>query len=217
MGLDVSKQTGTAYHPIFLKILEDIPGGLTLRTNRIPSTTKEIKKGALLSRVIATLGSTLASAGMYDLIKTAKLAVSLQSANISTLRVYDNQEFKIGEYIGAALSASGAGSAFAISGITKGGGGTGIDLILSATGFSGGTLDKLAMLQECAANDSSYAPLYVADAILRDNVQVRESDLTTLNNVACGVVVRGTVNESLAAYFVTAADKTALTSRVRWV
>lgn len=210
MSLQITTKTDTQYHPIFLHILEDIPGGLTLLTDRIPSATKEIKKGALLSRVIVTLGTTLTSAGMYRLVKTAMLKTDYATNDCPTLHVYSNHEFKVGEYIGA-VQLGGTGSTNSIASISRGIGGPGTDaIILNSGGYSTGTLDALAMLHECIQNDSSYAPLYTAQAILRNNVQVREADLTTLDNITAGVVIRGTVNERLMPYFVTAADKASL-------
>lgn len=211
MSLQVKTKTDVQYHPIFLQILEDIPGGITLDTDRIPTATTEIKKGALLSRIITTLGTTLTSAGIYRLVKTTKLQVDYATANCVTLVVYSNQEFKVGEIIGAARLFGDAGSGNVISAINKGATGVGTDeLILSGGGFSAGTLDKLAILHEVSALDSSMAPLYTAQAILRDNVQVREADLTTLDNITSGAVIRATVNERLMPYFVSVADKASL-------
>lgn len=209
MSLQVTSKTDTQYHPIFLKILEDVPGGITLKTARIPSGTKEIAKGALLARV--TLGVTVTSAGMYRLVKTAGLKGEYSTGNCITLHVYPNHEFKVGEFIGSARLFGDAGSSQAISAINKASGGANTDdIILSNEGFSAGTIDALGVLHETIASNSSMAPLYTAQAILRNTVQVREADLTTLNNIWAGVVIRGTVNESLMAYFVTDADRASL-------
>ncbi len=205
MSLDVKTETGTKRDPVFKLILEDIRGGITFLVDRIPTATKEIAKGALLYKVTAA-----ASLGQYRLIKTAKLVVPLGTVNVSTLQVYTNQEFKVGEYIGAP---SAAGSAVSITAITKL---PSTDLILTVAGFSAAVVASGVVLMEGSANNTSYAPLYAASVILRQSVQVRESDLTTLRNVHAGAVVRGTVNEATAAYFVTSADKTALTDRIRW-
>lgn len=212
MSLQLSTKTDKQYHPVFLGILEDIPGGITLLTDRIPLATTEIKKGALLHSIISTLGSTLASTGIYRLVKTAKVAFGCTSANMITIAVYSNNEFKVGEFIGKEGSFTGV----TIRVLTKGAitdhvvlgdaGGVGI----GSTGVVSGTI-----LEE-KTSATVQTELYAADVILRATLQVRETDLTTLQNIFGAAVVRGTVNESLLPYFVTATDKTALTSRVRW-
>ncbi len=44
MSLQVTKESGSIYDPVFLKILEDIPGGVTVKTDRFPTDTKELKR-----------------------------------------------------------------------------------------------------------------------------------------------------------------------------
>ena len=60
------------------------------------------------------------------------------------------------------------------------------------------------------------ARLFDPDAILKNNIRVREDDLTTLYNVTAGAVVRGTVDESCLPYSVSTRDKTKLTARIRF-
>lgn len=210
MSLQISTKTDKQYHPVFLKILEDIPGGITLLTDRIPLATTEIKKGALLHSIISTLGSTLASTGIYRLVKTAKISDYKKSA--VTLSVLTNHEFKVGEFIGI----EGAFTGVTIVTITKG---VTTDQMLFLAGGKGlGSLDAVITgnILEQKTSATVQTELYAADVILRATLQVRETDLTTLQNIFGAAVVRGTVNESLLPYFVTATDKTALTSRVRW-
>ena len=199
MSLQITKTEGTVYNPVFLKILEDIPGGITLKTDRMPSGTEEIRFGALLNADTTT-------AGLYNLVKTGKLNAALAS-DATIMSVYNNHEFTTGEYITFA-AASGA-SIVSITASTST-----LDVIVIAHQLTT-ALASGSVVYEAAAGGSS-AALYTANAILRDSVQVRDADLTTLQNVTAGAVVRGTVDESGLPYFVTDADKTALTDRIRF-
>lgn len=200
MSLQVSKETGVVYDPVFLKILEDIPGGVTLKTNRFPTATKEIKKGALLNADATT-------AGLYNLIKTAKV---IHTVAINTNLMYwdPRHEFKVGEYVNY-----GAASAASIVSITESGV-VSVAVVLAHT--LGIAIPNAAVLYEAASSGTTLAR-YAASAILRDTVEVRRDGVTTLlDNVFAAGVVRGTVDESELPYFVTAVDKTALTARIRF-
>lgn len=91
MDLQVRKETETQYHPLFLKILEDIPGGITLVSADLKTVTEEIKAGALLSEDSST-------AGKFHLVKTAKVYEAL-AASGTALKVLKAHEFKVGEFI----------------------------------------------------------------------------------------------------------------------
>ena len=197
----------TAYHPIFLSILEDIPGGIVLNTDRIPSATKEIKKGALLHAI-----ATAASLGEYRLCKTAKLYVNIDTSAVVTIIVYTAHELKVGESIGAEGNHSGA----TIAAITKGAVTDRIVFTAGGGGLNCGSIASARILVEKQLGAGVTLLKYSAEAILKQTVKVRDSDLTTLYNVACAAVVRGTVNESILPYYVTSYDKTALTDRIRW-
>jgi len=208
MSLGIKKETDVGFNPVFLSILEDIPGGITLKTNRIPASTKIIKAGALIS-------VDSSPAGLYNLVKTAKLKKNIGAATCVTLYVYPTQEFQTGEFVGI----QGRGTACTIASITKGSGGPGTDVIILTAG-SGGlhtTVATNTILEECsAAAHTGAAVKYAATAILKNTIVVRNDDLSTKQNVCAAAIVRGTVNESLLPYAVTNADKTALTARVRF-
>ena len=198
MSLQVSKKSGTLYHPVFLDILNDIPGGITLKTNRFPTTTDEIKKGAMLN-------ASASSVGLYNLVKTAKVKSTITGVTIS---VYPQHEFVVGDFIGI----PGKGTAATIDTITKG---TGTDIILLPS--SVGVCATNTILRECgAAVNTGAAVLYDTDAILRDTVKVRDDDDVLLDNVFAGAVVRAEVDESMLPYFVTDQQKTDLTARIRF-
>ena len=208
MSLGIKKESGVQYNPVFLAILEDIPGGGTLKTNRIPAATQIIKAGALVNADASTVG-------LFNLVKTAKLKRTLGTSACVTIYVYPTQEFIVGEYIGI----QGRGSAATIAAITKASGGAGTDSIVFTAG--GGGLNATAItgtiIEECSAAATTGAAVkYAATGILRNTTRVRNTDLSTKQNVDISIVVRGTVNESALPYDVTDADKTALTDRVRF-
>ena len=197
MSLQIIKETGVVYDPVFLKILEDIPGGVTIRTNRFPTATKELKKGTLLSADATSLG-------LYDIIKTVKLTAAAES-DVTIMQIEPTDHlFKVGEFIhifgaSAGTIARVSTTALALSGVQA--------HLVTPTG---------TVLYETATIATSVA-LHAADAFLRNNIEVRRGGVETLlDNLFAGAVVRGTVDESELPYFVTSTDKTALTARIRF-
>ncbi|MCK4297867.1 MAG: hypothetical protein KAX28_14575 [Candidatus Marinimicrobia bacterium] len=197
MSLQIIKDTGVAYDPVFLKILEDIPGGVTVKTNRFPTDTKEIKKGTLLNADAST-------AGLYNVIKSVRLTAAYAS-NVTAMAVEAPHLFKVGEYIHIYGVTAGTISRVAATGI--------VCAAIAHAAVASGTV----LAEAVAAATTDYAVKYAASAVLRDTIEVRKPGVATLSaNVFAGAVVRGTVDESELPYFVTDADKTALTARVRF-
>ena len=196
MSLQIKKESGVVYDPVFLKILEDIPGGVTVKTDRFPDTTKEIKKGALLNAD--------ASVGLYNIIKTVKTTAEGVSAATVLAIIPTDHLFKVGEYIflwGATASTITRVSTTAIAVVQT---------------LDSGMVVSGAVLYETATIATATA-LYDADAVLRDTIEVRKGGVTTLlDNIFAGAVVRGTVDESELPYFVTSQHKTDLTARIRF-
>ncbi len=94
MSLQIKKEDGVVYDPVFLQIMTEIPGGITIRTldDRFPTTTKEIKKGALLN-------ADLTSLGLYNVIKTVRLThPGVTNTTILAIEPTDHL-FKVGENI----------------------------------------------------------------------------------------------------------------------
>jgi len=82
---------GTQKKPLFKIILEDVPGGITLKTSELKSGTEDIEAGALLSEDPTT-------AGLFHLVKTAQVYEELAAAGTS-LKVKKAHQFKVGEFI----------------------------------------------------------------------------------------------------------------------
>lgn len=218
MSLQVISATETQYDPVFLKILEDIPGGVTIRTNRIPTTTKSLSPGT-------PLNADTTSVGLYNIVKTALLKRAITTSACVTIYVYgsdlpnaEGQEFIVGEWI----TIDGRGSSATIASISRGArtNGIGTDTIIFTAGGGGlnATAAALTKLAEASAAAITAAALkYTANCLLRDTVQVRLSSGYTLQNIMAGAVVRGTVDESCMPYTSpTEAVKTPLTARIRF-
>ena len=201
MSLQILSQDGSKYDPVFLKILEDIPGGVTVKTNRFKTVTTEIKKGALLN-------VSAASVGLVNLVKNARLAHAVLGDTSATLFYIDNpHEFKVGD----ALAYRSYGSAASIIYITEGS----VSAAIVVNGSIGAMSSGATLFQAAAAAAS--VQKYFPNAILRNTIQIRKDGVTTLlDNIFAGAVVRGTVDESELPYFVTAADKVSLTDRIRF-
>jgi len=196
MSLQVNKESGSIYDPVFLKILEDIPGGVTVKTDRFPTDTKEIKKGALLNADATTLG-------LYNVLKTVRLTADFLAAG-TAMAVEAPHLFKLGEFIHIYGVTAGTITRVASTAIV-------CAARAHATVTSGTILDEAN-----AAATTDYAIKYAANAVLRDTIKVRDDEGTLLDNIFAGAVVRGTCDESELPYFVTAADKVSLTDRIRF-
>ena len=204
-NLDIVKDTETQYHPVFISIMEDIPGGGTLKNSEAPSDVTVIGAGTLVAEISAT-------AGLYNIVKSQK-STSTQAA-ITTITLVASSAykglFKVGEFIGV----YGKATLSTISSVTRTAAGT--DTIITGTGI--GTLTTAAIVIEGAAAATVVAAeqtgRYTAMGMIRSNTRVRDDDFTTLNNVSIGIVVRGSVNESILPYDVDAGQQTNLTSRL---
>jgi len=198
MNLQINKEDGVVYDPVFLKILEDIPGGVTVKTDRFPDAITEIKKGALLNADATT-------AGLYNIIKTLRAtAAGVSGATVLAIEPTDHL-FKVGEFIylwGITASTITRVSATAIA-FTQ-------TLLNTAGSVASG-----AVLYETATVATATAK-YAANAVLRDTIKVRDEEGNLLDNLSAGAVVRGTVDESELPYFVSGQQKTDLTARIRF-
>lgn len=198
MSLQINKESGVKYDPIFLKIIEDIPGGVTFVPGDLKSATVEVKAGA----VIGEDGST----ELWHLVKTAVVQTEVAGAAI-TVQVEKNHEFKVEDFItnGAVSTAitviDDSNSAFDTITITA-------------------TLDATVAVPIGTVlyqgTDAGVTPKYPADAILRDTAEVKDEKGNLLGNIFAGAVVRGTVDESELPYSVTDGQKVSLTDRIRF-
>jgi hypothetical protein len=219
MGLQVIKETEKQYNPVFLTILEDIAGGVTISQTRTPSTTKFLFPGT-------PLAASASSVGLYNIVKTAKLKVAITTSACVTIYVYSSDlpnapghNFKVGEY----MMLDGKASACTIASITIGAktSGVGTDTIIFTAGGGGFNSDTIAkgrlILEATADVTTGAAAKFDAVCLLRDAVRVRLESGYTLQNIIAGAVVRGTVDEStMPVACPNEAVKTPLTARMRF-
>jgi hypothetical protein len=219
MGLQVIKESETKYNPVFLSILEDVVGGVTISTTRIPSTTKFLFPGT-------PLAASASSVGLYNIVKTAKLKCAIDTAACVTCYVYSStlpnapgQNFKVGEWV----MLDGGGSACTIASITIGTktNGVGTDTIVFTAGGGGFNYASVAtgtLIVEAANDVTTLADAkFDADCILRDAVRVRLESGYTLQNVTAAAVVRGTIDESISSCaYPSDGVKTPITARMRF-
>lgn len=185
-SLEISKDTDTAGKVIFDSILEDWPGGAVLYRSRLKTGTTEIGAGTLL----------YINDGVAQIVKTA---AAITGGSATAIRVGKNHQFKVDEFI---MLTSGA-KAQKITSITTTEATYDTIAIGTSLGSTPGTGDILVeATAETQGTDS--AQKYVANAVLRDTVNVERA------NPTCSGVVRGSVREDAVPYSVHALDKTAL-------
>jgi len=199
MSMRVSTETGVTFNPVFLSILEDIQGGVTIATTELPTNIYRLPRGTLLS--------TTATSKVYQPVKTGK-STSTQAA---ATKIYLTQGvspllFKVGEFIARVGGTTGS----TITAIA-----TSTNTVGITTSHAIGALTTSSQVMEVAAAGATLKK-YTASAILKDTVTVREDDGTTLNNVFGSAVVRGSVRQSALPYSIEAADKTGLTALLRF-
>ncbi len=169
------------------KILEDIPGGGVIEKDDIPTSSSGIKEGTLIGKD---------TSGIYHIVKTAMVAVAVSTGDTDMV-VYDNNEFKIGDYLGT--SASGMCSGVAITAIAASGAGR---HLLTATWNGPAIAASGLLVQASGLGRSNYK--YDVAGILTNYVE-RDKQ-----NTGGGIMVRGRVREHLLPYYVDALLKSKL-------
>jgi hypothetical protein len=193
MGMSVNKSNYSAVLEVFQKVYEDVVGGLNIDVTELKSTTLFVPKGTIVSINEATRRA--------NVVKTAELQAT--AANDATdYRVKKNHEFKVGDFFAGAVGAK----AFAITAIT-----TSVaeyDTITLGTTLGVEHAAGVIMFQAAAQslnNTSAYK--YTAGGVVKNTIKVEK-------NNGVSVVTRGTVYERRLPYVVSAAMKTALTTRI---
>jgi len=184
----VAKETGTERSLCIEAVLEDIPGGGVIEPDDFKSGTTELSEGALVG---------VDSNGLYHLVKTAELYED--EANDETgYKVLKGHEFKVGDVIMASVITGSA--AIAITAITT----TEDDYDTITVGTTLGLVmsdgDVLAQATATAASGNGVLK-YTPAGITLNSVDLSKA------NKGAGIMVRGTVNESLLAFPVDATLK----------
>ena len=190
-SLAITKETDTAGAVVFDTVLEDFPGGANLNRARLQTGTEEIKAGTLLYILN----------GAAEIIKTM---TGIAGGTATVFFVNKQHQFKVGEHI-MITGASTAQTITIIDTTTS----ADHDIITIATTM-GTTVGAGTVVVEAAAQGASPDPLYVANAILRETVDVLRA------NPGCSGVVRGSVRSAALPYGAYADDIAAL-SLIRFV
>lgn len=190
-SLAITKESDTAGAVVFDTIFEDFPGGANLNRARLKTGTLEIKAGTLLYILN----------GAAEIIKTM---TGIAGGTATVFFVNKQHQFKVGEHI-MITGASTAQTITIIDTETS----EAHDIITIATTM-GTTPGADTVIVEAAAQGSSPDPLYVANSILRETVDVSRA------NPGCSGVVRGSVRAANLPYGAYADDITAL-SLIRFV
>lgn len=178
----VKKETSTERSLCIQKVLEDIPGGLTVAQADFKTTTEEMLEGALIG---------VDSDGLGHIFKTAELYEN-EADSETGYKVLKGHEFKVGDVI---VDSGLAGASKAITAITTTE--DDYDTITVAVTIGHAMLDGECLVQSSAAAAAGSAVLkYTLKGIALNQV-----DLTAENdNLGCGVMVRGSVIESALPY-----------------
>jgi hypothetical protein len=200
--MQISSKTGTERNLAVELVLEDLPGGLTIEKDDFPTSCTGMKEGSPVG---------LGTDGVGHLFKTA-MVVRAVSTNDANLMVYENHEFKVGDYLGntvALTSTSAVASGAIITAITASG--AGLNAITCA--WAGPALAASAIL--VAVSGAGRSPMkYTLTGISTNTVDLEGG--TANQNTGCGVVVRGRVQEKLMPYYVDSTLK-ALLPVIRFV
>lgn len=196
--MQIFSSTGTERNQAIELVLEDIPGGGVVEKDDFPTSSTGMKEGALLG---------VTSDEIYHLTKTA-MVVNALATNATHMIVYENHEFKVGDFIGntVALSATSAvASGVAITAIAASGAGCSV---ITAT-WPGPAVAASGLI--IAVSGLGRSPILYSPVAIATN----PVDLSNDNN-GCGLLVRGRVRERSLPYHVDTAIK-ALFPLVRFV
>ena len=186
----VAKETGTERSLCIELVLEDIPGGGVVDPDDFKTTTLVMGEGALLGRD---------TNGILHLTKTAKLQANAAD-NATSYRVLKGHDFKVGDFI-VDSALSGASKAIATIVTTE----DDYDTFTVAVTL-GHAVTTAECLVQAVDGQAAGSAVYFADPI---GIALNAVDLTK-DNLGCGLLVRGTVNESLLPYDVDAVIKAKL-------
>jgi len=193
MSLQIVRTDGLSGQEVFQKILEDVPGGGTLKITELKAATTWLNKGAPVQYTESTR--------VVNLVKTAVLQANASNSE-TDYQVEKNHEFKVDNVLAAVVG----GLAYKISAIDTSN--ELYDILTVGTTLAVG-YTKGDILFEAAAESASTssAYLYTANGILKDGVKIDQDNTAA---TAVSMVIRGTVYERRIPFSVSAAMKTAL-------
>ena len=170
-------------------VIEDIPGGGLIMQSDFPSSSTGMKDGALVG---------IDTNGIYHIVKTAMLVNPIVTA-ANAMIVYNNHEFKVGDYIG--ISASAFASGALITAIAASG--AGCDVI-TMTWAGAAVAASGIMVQASGAGLSPFK--YIPAGITTKPVDVSQAS----GNKGTSIMVRGRVRQNIMPYYVDTTIKSLL-------
>ena len=201
MALFVTNKSQVAEHPVFLSILEDLPGGVLVKVDaRVPTGLHTLYAGTPIA--------TNATSGEFMFMKTAVVATA-KAAGATRIVVEAPHPFKAGEIVGFD-KLTGIMGAACTSTITA------VAATYIATALTEYALVKHYVVYQANA-DGATAPKFRPYALLKDSVVVREPDGKTCYNVYGSAVARGSVLTSNFKWGYTFDVKNRLEDRLRFV
>ena len=176
--MQVTSSTDTERNLSVERILEDIPGGGTVENDDFPTSSSGMAEGAYLG---------VDSSGIYHITKTARAYDQCPSGG-TTLNVYQNNEFKVGDLItdisgtasGVTITAIGAsGSEYDILTVAD------MEVTIAASGI---------IIQSATSGIQGPSYLYSPVAVSTNSFSLDDE------NTGVGLVVRGRVRKGAMPY-----------------
>ena len=177
----IAKSTDLERNGCVELIIEDIPGGGTLFQADFPTSSTGVRDGALVG---------VDTNGIYHIVKTAMLVNPIVTA-ANAMIVYNNHEFKVGDYLGT--SATGVASGALITAIAASG--AGCDVITMT--WSGANLAASGILVQASglgASPFKYTPVGITATPVDVSVPS--------GNQGAAICVRGRVRQNSMPYYV---------------
>ena len=187
------KEKEFQYHPGIEKIIEDVQGGGTIARKELKGIIKELPPIVVVGRD---------ENGLYHVVKTALI----QKVSETTIEVAKNHVFKVGEAV--AIGGGLQGASDLIASIDKSN--PEKDVITLAGEIGEGSTGQVLVLVKDKQDAGSAKFKYTPEVVTMNKVDV------TVANQQSGLLVRGTVNESVMPYPVDDAIK-ALLKDIRFV
>jgi hypothetical protein len=197
MSLQIVRTDGLSGQEVFQKILEDVPGGGTLKITELKAATTWLNKGAPVQYVESTR--------VVNLVKTALLYANATDSAVE-YQVGKNHEFKVGEYLAGVVG----GKAYAITEIDTSNALYDILTVGTTLAVAWTATDIVVLFISSATGASVAAYTYTANGILRSGVKIDQANTAA---TAVAIVTRGTVYERRLPFSLSAKIKTALGAR----
>lgn len=189
------KETEFQYAPGIESILEDVQGGGTVARTAVKAVVDELPP-------LVVVGKD--SNGLYQVVKTAKMQANAGATDVA-YKVLKGHLFIVGDVITPSGLAKVAATITAIDKTNAD-----YDTITVDATLTAAAINTILVLANAAAAAGSAAYKYTAEAITMNKVD------TTVANQQSGLLVRGTVRESVMPYPIDATIK-ALLGHIRFV